>query len=149
MRKFERSDTPEMQNLVTKPTHMRTFCDLSPLAGESDQHRAVRQRKSAVETLILGRFDPKVLIKLGVAVRKRERKVGRIKKDGPGLSANDQAILAPKKRRACGSGTLAAHAPEEMSVENRDSALIASCPRQTPLDGWDRVRDAESTTIGS
>ena len=69
-----------MQNLVTKPTHMRTFCDLSPLAGESDQHRAVRQRKSAVETLILGRFDPKVLIKLGVAVRKRERKVGRNKK---------------------------------------------------------------------
>ena len=78
-----------------------------------------------------------------------EQAIRVVVRDGQGLSANDQAILAQKKRQAFGSGALAAHAPEEMSVENRDSALIASCPRQTPLDGWDRVRDAESTTIGS
>ena len=43
---------------------------------------------------------------------------GEVSMDGHGPNAILWVILEPKKRGVFGSGTLSAHAPEEMSVEN-------------------------------
>ena len=54
-------------------------------------------------------------------------------RDGHGPSANDQGILAKKKRQGSARKRSLAHAPEQMSVENQESALIASCPRPVSM----------------
>ena len=53
-------------------------------------------------------------------------------KDEHGLDANDQAKMEQKKRGSRRVGDVSAHAPDELSVESDDFALIASCPTSVP-----------------
>ena len=53
-------------------------------------------------------------------------------KDGHGLHANDRAKMEQKKRQRCRVEHLAAHTPDQLSVESDDSGSIASCPTSVP-----------------
>ena len=55
-------------------------------------------------------------------------------KDEHGLDANEWVKMEQKKRGSRRVDDIAAHAPDELSVESDECAPIASCPTSVPKD---------------